>query len=348
MLISYLVPVYNVEKYIRKCLESILCQKGAGFEVVLLDDGSTDSSGAICDEYAKAYPEIVRVIHKENEGLLATRRRGFQEARGDCFVCVDSDDYIMENHLQTIADAIAKYDCDMVMFDYESFYPDGHTEPSGIDISDVQIYEGNGKQEIYKKRLLKNKYNNMCSKAIKRSVLDFDTDYGVLGVRNMCEDAIQSYELYTRAQRIVYVPQALYAYRRNIASISANITLDYWHAIRVSADLGWKYAKLWNVPEEVARAYGARCISDYCNFLGWLLMKSDLDEEQQKKVFQEVFLENEWFDMAAKQYRKEYLSTKYLKLRNPMIVKSICERRSYGVAKRIFQLETILHKNWFR
>lgn len=77
-------------------------------------------------------------------------------------------------------------------------------------------------------------------------------------------------------------------------------------------------------------------------------MKSDLDEEQQKKVFQEVFLENEWFDMAAKQYRKEYLSTKYLKLRNPMIVKSICERRSYGVAKRIFQLETILHKNWFR
>lgn len=345
MLISYLVPVYNVEKYIRKCLESILCQKGAAFEVVLLDDGSTDSSGAICEEYAKAYPDIVRVVRKENEGLLATRRRGFQEAQGDWFVCVDSDDYILENHLQTIADTIAKYDCDMVMFDYLSFYPDGHTEPSGIDISEVQVYEGTGKQDIYKKRLLKNKYNNIWSRAIKRSVLDFETDYGTLGVRNMCEDAIQSYELYTRARKIVFVPQALYAYRRSIASITANVNKDFWHAIRVCDEMGWKFVERWDVPENVAQAYGARCISDYCNFLNWLLMKSNLDEAQQKAIFREVFLENKWFHLAAEQYRKEYLATKYLKLRNPMLVKSILDSQSYGMAKRIFRLEAILHKN---
>ena len=345
MLISYLVPVYNVEKYIRQCLDSILAQKGADFEVVLLDDGSTDTSGAICDEYARAYPEIIRVLHKENEGLFATRRRGFREAKGDWFVCVDSDDYIVESHLQTIAKAIREHDCDMVLFDYESFFPDGHTEPSGIDLNCVQIYEGTGKRDIYKKRLLKNKYNNMWSKAIKRSVLDFDTDYSIYGVRNMCEDAIQSYELYTRAQKIVFVPQALYAYRRSIASISSSFTMDYWHAIRVSDELGWKYVQLWEVPETVAQAYGARCICDYCDFLTWLLTKAKMDEAQRKAVFSAVFLENTWFSLAAKRYQKKYLATKYLRLRNPMIVKSICKHRSWRVAQEFFKLEQLLHKH---
>ncbi|MBE6949082.1 MAG: glycosyltransferase [Ruminococcaceae bacterium] len=342
MLISYLVPVYNVEKYIRQCLDSILSQSGAEFEVLLLDDGSTDSSGTICDEYARAYPNIVRVIHKENEGVLKNRCRGFVMAKGDWYVSVDPDDCIKENHLQTIVAAIEQYDCDMLMFDYESFYPDGRTEPSGIDIQDIQIYENGGKQDIYKKRLLKNKYNNMWTKAIKRSVVDFETDYDALGVKNMCDDAILSYELYTRAKRIVFIPDVLYSYRRSIVSITSNVNMDYWHAVRVCIELGWKYVKLWNVPENVAQAYGARCVSDYCNFLGWLLMKSGLDEEQKKEIFREVFLENKWFDMAVKQYKKEYLATRYIKLRDPMIVKSILSYRSYDAAKAIFRIEKVL------
>lgn len=344
MLISYLVPVYNVEPYIRRCLDSILAQNGADFEVVLLDDGSTDDSGVICDEYARMHPDIVRVIHKENEGLLATRRRGFLEAKGDWFICVDSDDYVLENHLQTIVDTIEAYDCDMVMFDYKSFYPDGRTESSGIDISCVRIWEGVEKQDIYKRRLLKNKYNNMWSKAIHRSVLDFETDYSLLGVRNMCEDAIQSYELYTRARKIVYIPEAIYAYRRSIASITSHINSDYWHAVRVCADLGWNYVQLWNVPEDVVQAYGARCVSDYCDFLCWLLMKSDLDENSRKKIFREAFLENEWFNLAVRRYQKKYLATGYLKLRNPLIVGSVRLFRSWMAASVILWVENV----WMR
>ena len=339
MLFSYLVPVYNVEKYIRQCLDSILRQRGAEFEVVLLDDGSTDNSGAICDEYAAAYPGIVRVIHKPNEGLLATRRRGFREAKGDWFLCVDSDDYIADNHLQTIADAIKQYNCDMVMFDYESLYPDGRAEPSGIDISDIQIYEGETKQEIYKKRLLTNKYNNIWAKAIKRSILDFDTDYASLGVRNMCEDAIQSYELYTRAERIMFLPLPLYVYRRSIASITANVSMDYWHAIRVCADLGWKYVMQWEVIEETAHAYGAKCICDYCNFLSWLLGESKLDDAKKKSVFQEVFLENEMFDLAVRHCRNAYFPTRYLRLRNPAILRCLRSKHPYALTKAIFALE---------
>lgn len=342
MLISYLVPVYNVEKYIRKCLDSILAQTGAEFEVILLDDGSTDSSGAICDEYAKAYPNTVRVIHKENEGLFMTRRRGFLEAKGDWFVCVDSDDYIKENHLQTIVRAIVQYDCDMVMFDYESFYPDGHTEPSGIDITDIQIYEAPEKQALYKKRLLKNKYNNMWSKAIKRSTLDFDTDYSIFGVKNMCEDAIQSYALFTRAEKVVYIPEALYAYRRNIVSISSNIGIDYWHALQVSCELGWKYIAQWNMDKEIVQAYGARCISFYCDFLTWLLTKAEMEEAQRKNLFNRVLLENDAFAKAADCYDKKHFATKYLKLRNPVIVRALLSRRPYAAVKMILQAENVL------
>lgn len=339
MLISYLVPIYNVEKYIRKCLDSILCQSGVNFEVVLLDDGSTDNSGEICDEYAQVYPDIVRVIHKENEGLLATRRRGFQEAKGDWFICVDSDDYILENHLQSIVAAIEKYDCDMIMFDYKSIYPDGRIEESGIDITDCQVYEGTKKQELFEKRLLKNKYNNIWSKAIKRSVLDFGTDYKVFGVRNMCEDAIQSYELYSRASKIVFLPQALYMYRRSISSITSNITMDYWHAILVSSELGWKYVNQWGVPRNIVRAYGARCVSDYCNFLAWLLIKSDMGINRKKEIFQKVFLKNKFFDYAVKQYKREYLTTKYLQFRNPILVESIRLCHSWSIAKIFLKIE---------
>lgn len=78
LLFSFIVPVYNTSKYLNECIESLLCQKGADYEIVLIDDGSTDGSGEICDSYAKKYPDTVRAIHKENEGLLLTRRRGFK------------------------------------------------------------------------------------------------------------------------------------------------------------------------------------------------------------------------------------------------------------------------------
>lgn len=336
---SICIPVYNTAKYLDQCLQSILCQTMVDYEIILLDDGSTDSSGAICDRYAALYPNVIRVVHKENEGLLMTRRRGFLEAKGDWFLCVDSDDYIKEGHLQAIADAIEKYDCDMVLFDYESVYPDGHTEPSGIDIASPQIYEGTAKQDIYRKRLLKNKYNNMWSKAIKRSVLDFDTDYRRFGIKNMCEDALQSYELYTRAQKIVFIPQALYAYRRNIASISANISVDYWNSLRICYELGWEYLTAWQVSADTRSAYGARCLAFYCDFLSWLVTKSPLDESSRIELFDAYLLHNPMLFLAAACYEKKYFATTYLKFRNPSLLKRIRSRHPWQSVCKFLRLE---------
>ena len=95
-IISVLVPVYNVENTLDRCLQSILKQTFQNFEILLIDDGSTDGSGALCDKYAEKYSNI-RVIHKDNEGLGPTRNRGIKEARGEFIYHCDSDDWIKED-----------------------------------------------------------------------------------------------------------------------------------------------------------------------------------------------------------------------------------------------------------
>lgn len=113
-LITIIVPVYNVEKYIRDCVDSILNQTYTNIEVILSDDGSTDDSGKICDEYEKKDSRI-RVIHKENEGLAEARNRGIDAANGEYICFVDSDDYIKNTYIEYLIDLISKQKAQMAI-----------------------------------------------------------------------------------------------------------------------------------------------------------------------------------------------------------------------------------------
>ena len=110
-LISVIVPVYNTEKYLRRCIDSVLAQTYTDFELLLIDDGSKDSSGTICDEYA-AQDARVRVFHKENGGVSSARNLGLDNAQGEWITFVDSDDYIEENFLKSFE---RKLDADIVI-----------------------------------------------------------------------------------------------------------------------------------------------------------------------------------------------------------------------------------------
>lgn len=99
--ISVIVPIYNVEKFIRRCLDSIINQTMKDLEIILVDDGSTDNSGVICDEYAKLDNRII-VIHKENGGISSARNRGLDVATGEWIAFVDSDDYIEEDMYEVL------------------------------------------------------------------------------------------------------------------------------------------------------------------------------------------------------------------------------------------------------
>lgn len=109
--ISVIVPVYNTEKYLRRCVDSILAQTFTDFELLLIDDGSTDASGAICDEYASADARV-RVFHKPNGGVSSARNLGLDNARGEWIAFADSDDYVDCNWLDCMVSSTGK-DCDL-------------------------------------------------------------------------------------------------------------------------------------------------------------------------------------------------------------------------------------------
>ena len=112
--LSIVVPVYNVEAYLDECIESILAQTFRDFELILVNDGSTDGSGALCDRYAAEYPDLVRVVHKANGGLSSARNAGLEVAMGNIIGFVDSDDAILPMMFADMAEALTRYDVDVV------------------------------------------------------------------------------------------------------------------------------------------------------------------------------------------------------------------------------------------
>ena len=120
-MVSVIVPVYNVEKYLRQCLDSVLNQTYTDFEMILVDDGSTDASGKICDDYAQKDSRIT-VIHKENGGQSIARNMGMDATRGEYIYFLDSDDYIREDALEKLVSALEKTGADFVFFERYEFY----------------------------------------------------------------------------------------------------------------------------------------------------------------------------------------------------------------------------------
>ena len=123
-LISIIVPVYNVEKYIHPCLDSIIAQTYQDWEAILVDDGSTDKSGTICDEYAQKDARFV-VVHKQNEGVAKARITAFEHSKGELITFIDSDDYVKESYLSVLSHDIKIHQADMAICQYYTCFQDG-------------------------------------------------------------------------------------------------------------------------------------------------------------------------------------------------------------------------------
>lgn len=123
--ISIIVPVYNVKQYLNQCIDSIIDAYRDGIEVILVDDGSKDESGKICDEYSNKY-DFIKVVHRENGGLSAARNTGIKLAQGKYIWFVDSDDYIENNSIDVLFEVIKK-DTDMIFMNYRQFNSNGET-----------------------------------------------------------------------------------------------------------------------------------------------------------------------------------------------------------------------------
>lgn len=211
------IPVYNVEEYVEECLESILNQNYDNYEIVIIDDGSTDNSGKICDIYATKDNRI-KVYHQQNQGLLATRRVALKYADGDFVVFCDSDDKLKEGALSGIAKYVEEYACDMLIYRYEKF--------GNICFDGALLYEkvtdisSNHKSELMYQIASNNELNSMCLKAVRLSCVDIDESYDKYKNISNGEDLLQSLALFENCKKIVYVPDIFYCYRANEKSIT--------------------------------------------------------------------------------------------------------------------------------
>ena len=222
-LLSVIVPVYNVEKYIRNCLDSILAQDFTDYEIILVDDGSTDNSGAICDEYAAGHPAF-HCIHKTNGGLPSARKCGFEASQGKYITFVDSDDWISPHMYRKICQAIQDTQADIIFCNYIAAMADREevcTMPFAPGFYDKMRLE----EEIYPFMLYSGtfyKYGispNLWNKAFRREsfrkhLMHVPNDVAV------GEDALASYSCILDAGSAYILEDALYYYRSNADSMS--------------------------------------------------------------------------------------------------------------------------------
>jgi len=138
--ISVIVPIYNVDKYIHKCVDSILAQIFNDFELILIDDGSTDTSGNICDEYVLK-DERIKVIHQANKGVSAARNTGLDVAEGKYISFIDSDDFVSEYYLRTLYKGLIDNDCDIATCKY-IVYCEGCSSSFNLDRHDYMCLNG--------------------------------------------------------------------------------------------------------------------------------------------------------------------------------------------------------------
>lgn len=245
-------------------MESILSQTFKDFEVVLIDDGSSEKCAALCDEYEKRHG-FVRVIHKQNEGLMMTRRRGFKEARGDYFICVDSDDKLYDNRaLEKIHSLIKTSGCDLVIYNYVYGEGGGREEKvrTVFDYPDKHLFRGADKKEVYEKLLTTSFMNNIWIKCPSRYIVDIDTDYSKWK-NDICraEDLFQSYPMLNNAKCIGYLKDPLYYYRWAPDSISNNYKFSFFYSFKCIFNREESYLEKWNLPKEItAKAKNRRIV----------------------------------------------------------------------------------------
>ena len=286
MLFSVLIPVYNTSKYLDECINSVLSQTEKDFEIVLLNDGSTDNSGDICDSYAEKYPDFIRVIHKENEGLMMTRRRGFKEAKGDYFICLDSDDYLRDNNaLLKIKKMIVEKGCDLVVYNYlaEKQLSENNQMIELFDLPDGYVFEGKDKQVLYEKLLIGRDFNAIWIKAPNCDIVDVDVDYSQWK-QDICraEDLFQSFPMLTNAKRVGYIKDMLLHYRWTESSISNNPKLKFYNAFRTIYLREEKYLGKWNLDDAVVHKARLRRIPNIIGIVvgGYKAKKSGSNKKE--------------------------------------------------------------------
>lgn len=237
-LVTFILPVYNAENTLRRCLDSILKQTYCDYEVIIVDDGSVDDSGKICDSYS-LNDNRFRVVHKENEGVASARQLGVSLASGEYVIHIDSDDWIESNMLSDMMNEIS--DADILVSDYYYNTKHGQTYVRQVDCTTSE--------ELLEKIIKGEVFGSLWHKLIRRNLyqnIKFNTDL------TFCEDQLLLFKILTTYQcKVINLHKAYYHYECNDGSITQRTDREYFdnkikyedYALQVLSPLSFRYIR---------------------------------------------------------------------------------------------------------
>lgn len=282
-LISVIVPVYRVAADLPRCLDSILAQTYPHIEVIAVDDGSPDESGAILDRYAAKHPNV-RAVHKENGGVTSARLRGLREASGEWIGFVDGDDEIEPDMYARLMANALKYDADISHCGYQMVFADGRVNYFHNTGCILEQDRAEGIRELLDGTRVE---PGLCNKLYRKTLFDglegwIDTDIRIN------EDLLMNYYLFSRSRRSVWEDFCPYHYIVRSASASRSKLNEHriYDPIRVKEHI------LESIPQELQkdarRAYVNTCVYTYCS----LVLEMEYPTASAKKYIRRKLLTN--------------------------------------------------------
>lgn len=236
---SILVPVYNALPHLNDALASILNQTLSDYEVVLVDDGSTDGSAEVCDAFAAAYDNVA-VVHQENSGLLLARRVALGRASGDYIVTLDADDVLRSDALERLADVIDGSAPDIIGFSFARTSDYAVAQESRLPLAEG-LYDGRDYSQ-FERMVCEGFLISVWSKCCKREVVDIGADYSAHHGLTYAEDLLQLIPLASAARSFYYLDDPLYFYRPNPQGCTAHYESRYVDDLMVALGAFLQYA----------------------------------------------------------------------------------------------------------
>ena len=276
-LISVVIPVYNVEKYLEECIESVLRQSYQNFEIILVDDGSTDRSGIICDTYA-AQDKRIQVVHQKNGGLSVARNTGFERSSGEYIYFLDSDDWIVPETLAGLVNKLKEDDAEAVFFDAKSFLDGDETVKIEQRYIRKHMYLPADGYTVFGLLQRNKEYHSavplLC---MRRSLLVENSLAFFPGI--LYEDMLFTYQVYCKVKRITYLNKALYhrRYRSNSIMTSRKSKKNFESACAV-----YKKVREFSQEENLLQESAVEKYISRCAFNGLNLYRNISKAEQRE------------------------------------------------------------------
>lgn len=298
------IPVYNAEKFLHRCVDSVLNQTYQNFEVILSDDGSADGSAEICMQYQHTEPKV-RAYLNENRGPLLNRIFLCGKSQGDYILFLDSDDFLEPNALETLNNVILRHGCDLIFYNYKRVTASGEY-PNVPAWANEKVFEtAQEKKEFYEKLIFTSALNPICLKAFKAELLKNDkTDYLSYSFLKAGEDFLQSLHISFAAKKIVALPNCIYNYFNNDASLSHSCDINLYKSVLAARQAGLAYVK-----SEDYRRY-ARIVMWYILDSVKKISSADISFSKKTEAFDEIKKDPFYTSFVLKNFKAEDVNVK--------------------------------------